>query len=108
MWEQVGLVDGTLVDRCGIDGTIGDKCGAAFIDQRFRKWMEEKLGREAVEKIPAAKLREGSTIARDFEAAKMSFDGTRTEHYLLRIPREAGIDDDPKNGIEDGELLMTQ
>ncbi len=101
------LVDGTLVDTCGINGIIGDKCGATFIDQQFRKWMEAKLGRETVQRIPAAKLSEGSKIAGEFEAVKRSFTGTLTEHYL-RIPREAGIYNDPENGIEDGDLLMTQ
>jgi hypothetical protein len=69
--------------------------------------MAEKLGREAVKRIPVAKLGEGGYIASVFKDAKMSFDGTPSGHYLP-LPREAGIDEDPKNGIIDGELLMTQ
>lgn len=69
--------------------------------------MTEKLGEKAMERIPPEKLREGSKIAREFEAAKMSFNGTPSKAYLT-IPREAKVDDDPENGIEDGELLITQ
>jgi hypothetical protein len=67
----------------------------------------EKLGEKVMAKIPAEKLREGSKIAREFEAAKMSFSGMPMEAYLT-IPREARVEDDPEKGIEDGELKMTQ
>ncbi|KAI9764517.1 MAG: hypothetical protein M1839_005887 [Geoglossum umbratile] len=84
----------------------GDKCGATFINRSFRKWLEDKLGGKAIERIPEAKLREGSKITREFEAAKMSFTGSSAKAYLT-IPREAKVDDDPSRGIEDGELLIT-
>ena len=69
--------------------------------------MEAKLGRDNAQRIPPAKLSEGSKIAREFEAVKRSFNGTLMEHYLT-IPREAGVYDNTENGIEDGGLLMTQ
>jgi hypothetical protein len=67
----------------------------------------EKLGEKVIERIPAEKLREGSRLAREFESAKMSFTGMPMEAYLT-IPREANVQDDPENGIEDGDLKMTQ
>jgi hypothetical protein len=90
-----------------IDGPTGDKCGATFVNRNFRKWMVDKLGESVIKRIPPEKLREGSKIAREFEAAKMSFDGSPSKAYLT-IPREARVDDDPEKGIEDGELVMTQ
>ncbi|KAH0559359.1 hypothetical protein GP486_004127 [Trichoglossum hirsutum] len=88
-----------------IDGTIGDKCGSTLIDQSFRKWMEEKLGREAVERIPAAMLRDGGLIARCFEVIKKGFDGT-PRNYYIEIP-PAAKDNDPRIGLLDGQLLLT-
>jgi hypothetical protein len=85
----------------------GDKCGATFVNRNFSKWFAEKLGERIMEKIPREKLREGSKIAREFEAAKMAYDGSPCKFYIS-IPREAKIDDDPAKGIEDGELVLTQ
>ncbi|KAH0564764.1 hypothetical protein GP486_001847 [Trichoglossum hirsutum] len=84
----------------------GDKCGSTFINRDFRKWLREKLGPKTMELIPPEKLREGSRIIREFEAAKMSFSGDTMKAYLT-IPREAKIDDDPSLGIEDGDMLIT-
>jgi hypothetical protein len=86
---------------------LGDKCGATIIDQSFKEWLVEKLGREVVQRIPAAELREGSRIAKQFDAIKRSFNGTPME-LLLTLPWEAEINDDPENGIKDGELRITQ
>jgi molecular chaperone DnaK (HSP70) len=85
----------------------GDKCGSTFINRRFIDWLKKKLGEKTIERIPEEKLREGSRIFREFESAKMSFNGSPSKSYLT-IPREAKVEDDPANGIEDGDLCMTE
>jgi hypothetical protein len=90
-----------------IHSAAGDKCGATFVNRNFIKWMTEKLGDKVMERIQPEKLREGSKIVKEFEAAKMSFDGTPCKFYMT-IPREAKVDDDPGKGIVDGELIMTE
>ena len=77
------------------------------MNRNFRKWLADRLGEKAIERIPPEKLREGSKFAREFEAVKMSFTGAPMEAYLT-IPREAKVEDDPERGIEDGDLKMTQ
>ena len=86
--------------------TLGDKCGAVFINRNFREWLKKKLGASTYAKIPMEKLMEGSRLGRDFEQAKIDFDGTGQEIYLA-LPREAGVEDDASRGIQDGELMMT-
>lgn len=90
-----------------INGSVGDKCGATFVNRNFRKWLADKLGEKVIARIPAEKLREGSRLAKEFEAAKMSFTGMPMKNYLT-IPREAKVEDDPEKGIEDGDLIITQ
>ena len=85
----------------------GDKCGATFINRNFQNWLEKRLGEKILANVPASKHREGSPILREFEEAKMAFDGSVGETFLT-LPSEALVENDLSRGIEDGELLMTR
>ena len=85
----------------------GDKCGATYVDKEFLAWLEKKLGSPAFKQIPQAKTRHGSQLMNSFETAKMHFTGN-SEEIQISLPRGCGIEDDEENGIEDGELTMTE
>jgi hypothetical protein len=91
----------------GTNSFTGDKCGSTFINRNFKKWLEKKLGEKTFAMIPNERLKEGSRLLREFEAAKMAFNGGACKLYVP-IPREAKVDDDPARGIEDGDLLLTE
>ncbi|KAI9890224.1 MAG: hypothetical protein M1814_004386 [Vezdaea aestivalis] len=83
----------------------GDKCGSTFIDRAFRPWLKKKIGDVAYKRISDDKLQEGSKIRREFEAIKHRFDGTPMNQYVT-LPRQAGLDDDPSIGLQEGDLKI--
>jgi molecular chaperone DnaK (HSP70) len=85
----------------------GDKCGATYVDKEFLAWLEKKLGTPTFKEIPKSKTRHGSQLMNAFEALKIHFAGNK-EEVQISLPRGCGIQDDEENGIEDGELTMTE
>ena len=98
----------------------GDKCGATFIDREFRKWLELRLGRVNFGKLTGEAASSGITwntiveprmvdIMRDFEITKRSFAGIGSpskDHIAL--PHPLNSLNNPANGIENGEICITE
>lgn len=85
----------------------GDKCGATYVDKEFLSWLEKKIGSQPYKKIPQQKLRHGSQLMNAFETAKMHFQGNK-EEIQIALPKECGILEDERLGIEDRELTVTE
>ncbi|KAK6544698.1 hypothetical protein TWF694_001384 [Orbilia ellipsospora] len=83
----------------------GDKCGATYVDKEFLAWLEKWIGSEAYGKIPVEKTRYGSQLMVGFETSKFCFSGTEDE-MDIRLPKEAGIDEDEDLNIEDRTLTL--
>ncbi|KAL8400786.1 hypothetical protein RB594_000976 [Gaeumannomyces avenae] len=83
----------------------GDKCGATYVEKEFLNWLEEWLGTERFNRIPAEKTRHGSVMINEFEMNKCQFTGSDND-MAIRLPSEAGITDDDDLQIEDGSLFM--
>ncbi|KAL8337837.1 hypothetical protein RB601_006754 [Gaeumannomyces tritici] len=83
----------------------GDKCGATYVEKEFLNWLEEWLGTERFNRIPAEKTRHGSVMINEFEMNKCQFTGSDND-MAIRLPSEAGIMDDDDLQIEDGSLFM--
>ncbi|KAF4631943.1 hypothetical protein G7Y89_g6187 [Cudoniella acicularis] len=96
----------------------GAECGATFIDGRFSKWVEERVGPQNFQMInPEIGGDIGSqntlqpamgVLMVNFETVKRAFDGSEMTTFvpLPRIIED--IPDDPVKGIQDGELRMTK
>ncbi|PUU78958.1 hypothetical protein B9Z19DRAFT_980951 [Tuber borchii] len=82
----------------------GGKCGSVAVDRGFLNLLESRIG-PGFRELPARKTAPQSSLMRSFDTAKKEF-GTTTRMDFWRIP-VGYVRDDPKNGIEDGELRLT-
>jgi hypothetical protein len=82
----------------------GGKCGSVALDRSFLKLLEARLGNIFRQWGPR-KTDHGSMLMKAFDAAKKGF-GTTTRTEAWQIPL-GYIEDDPENGIEDGEMRLT-
>ncbi|PUU75810.1 hypothetical protein B9Z19DRAFT_1152327 [Tuber borchii] len=82
----------------------GGKCGSVAVDRAFLSLLESRIG-PSFRGWPARKTAPQSSLMRSFDTAKKEF-GTTTRTDFWRIP-VGYVRDDPKNGIEDGELRLT-
>ncbi|KAF3905023.1 hypothetical protein AA313_de0204483 [Arthrobotrys entomopaga] len=102
--DQIQLGDVfTVVEEATVGR--GGKCGATFVDQEFLAWLEKWIGSEAYGRIPVGKKRYGSQLMLGFESSKFYFDGLEDE-MEIRIPVEAGIDNDEGLNIEDRTMSL--
>jgi len=98
----------------------GDKCGASLIDRNFRKWLEARLGKDNFQKLSGKSAEQdiGShsivepkmqKIMNDFEVIKKSFNGIGDpEEGFIPLPSPLDDLDDPRRGIHDGEIRITE
>lgn len=96
----------------------GDQCGGTFVDRAFLQWLERRLGTEDFvqiagcrsEEIPRTMLsKKAGRMVQDFILeVKGGFSGDEHESFMLRLPSPLNaIVDDPKRGIEDGDIKIT-
>ena len=84
----------------------GAKCGAVFVDRQFKVWLRQKLGREKFRKIRREWLNAGSRMMKDFEGAKISFEGDDQTMSFVVMPPDIGAKDDPAIDVVDGEMRI--
>jgi hypothetical protein len=84
----------------------GAKCGAIFVDREFKLWLRRKLGIEKFKKIRREWLNAGSRMMKDFEGAKISFEGDDQMMSFVWMPPEIGAENDPTIDVVDGEMRI--
>jgi hypothetical protein len=85
---------------------IGAKCGALFVDRQFKIWLQQKLGLEKFRKIRKEWLNAGSRMMKDFEVAKISFEGDDQLMSFVWIPPEVVPEDDPTIDVVHSEMRI--
>jgi len=88
------------------DFNTGAKCGAIFVDRQFKVWLRQKLGPAKFRKIRKEFFNAGSRMMREFENAKISFEGDDQMMSFVWMPPDIGAEDDPTIDVVDGEMRI--
>jgi hypothetical protein len=98
----------------------GDRCGAICVDLNFMRWLHQKLGDtnylKLSQNLPKYDVGSHTIVGRDlkvvmdqFEHVKKAFKGRLGEDEGdIRLPGDLNNLHNPANGIEDGEVRITE
>ncbi|KAI9271915.1 hypothetical protein BDA99DRAFT_433576 [Phascolomyces articulosus] len=101
---QVNFTNGSKIRELKeVTKGMGESCGSVFLDKRFQKLLETKLGKVVMSKITP---RDMSTMMDYFiDTVKPQFTGT--DEFYLELPRSVRLEDLPpdlRSQDEDGYL----